>query len=89
MNNTNKKILYEKLNASEKKEVESIIKKEFKTFFGKDFETKVEKIVKAQLKGSEFEDKVVGITRNVLVQLYKSLWTKRQFWTKTLKNKPA
>jgi hypothetical protein len=34
----------------------------------------------------DFENKVVDITRNVLVQLYKQLWTRRSFWVNDLKN---
>ena len=37
---------------------------------------------------SEKENKVVEITRNVLVQLYKQLWTRRSFWANDLRNSP-
>ena len=43
---------------------------------------KVKEIVK------DFENKVVEITRNVLVQLYKQLWTRRSFWANDLRNSP-
>lgn len=53
-----------------------------------EFKTKVEKIVKDRLKNEkELEDKVVEITKNVLTQLYKTLWTKRGFWKSNLSNK--
>ena len=59
-------------------------------FDSRDFESKIEKIVKEKLKGNkELEDKVVDITKNVLTQLYKALWTKRSFWSSTLKNSRA
>lgn len=52
------------------------------------FNAKVEKIVKDRLKDNkELEDKVVEITRNVISQLYKTLWTKRGFWQNNLINK--
>ena len=35
----------------------------------------------------ELEDMVVDITKNVLTQLYKTLWIKRNFWKTTLTNK--
>ena len=54
------------------------IKKEMKIFLStNDFENKVSKIVKKKLEDSkELEDKVVEITKNVLTQLYKTLWSK-------------
>ena len=52
------------------------------------FKSKIEKIVKDRIKNEkELEDKVVEITRNVLTQLYKNLWTKRAFWRNNLSNK--
>jgi hypothetical protein len=53
-----------------------------------EFKSKIEKIVKDRIKkDKELEDKVVEITRNVLTQLYKTLWTKRAFWRGGLSNK--
>ena len=54
----------------------------------KEFSTKVEKIVKDRIKNEkELEDKVVEITKNVLTQLYKTLWIKRATWSNNLTNK--
>ena len=53
-----------------------------------EFKSKVEKIVKDRIKNEkELEDKVVEITKNVLTQLYKALWTKRSIWKTMLSNK--
>ena len=53
-----------------------------------EFKNKIEKIVKDRIKNEkELEDKVVDITRNVLSQLYKTLWTKRGTWMNNLSNK--
>jgi len=53
-----------------------------------EFKTKIERIVKDKLKNNrELEDKVVEITRNVITQLYKTLWTKRSVWKNNLTNK--
>jgi hypothetical protein len=65
-------------------------KSELKTYVldSKDFETKIGKIVKEKIKNDkELEDMVVDITKNVLTQLYKTLWIKRNFWKTTLTNK--
>lgn len=54
----------------------------------KDLEEKIEKIVKNRLlKDKEIEDKFVDISKNVIIQLYKTLWVKRNFWSTALKNK--
>lgn len=49
---------------------------------------KIEDIVSAKIKGDKaLEDKVVDITKNVLTQLYKTLYTKKSFWKDNLTNK--
>ncbi len=67
----------------------SDISKEVKVYMdSQDFKNKVEKIVKDRLKNEkELEDKIVDITKNVLTQLYKTLWTKKSFWRDNLSNK--
>ena len=50
---------------------------------------KIEDIVSAKIKGDKaLEDKVVDIVKNVLTQLYKTLYTKKGFWKDNLSNKP-
>ena len=52
------------------------------------FKKKIEKIISDKLKDDkELEDKVVEISRNVLTQLYKTLWIKRNVWRDALSNK--
>lgn len=65
------------------------ISKEVKIYMdGKEFKTKIEKIVKDKLKDNkELEDQVVNITKNVITQLYKALWLKRGVWQNSLTNK--
>lgn len=77
-----KKNINEELTKSE-------LSKELKIYLDSEaFKTKVEKIVKDRLKTEKvLEDRVVEITRNVLTQLYKALWTKRSFWRDNLNNK--
>jgi hypothetical protein len=49
---------------------------------------KIEDIVITKIKGNkELEDKIVDITKNVLTQLYKTLYTKKDFWKANLSNK--
>lgn len=67
----------------------SDVSKEIKVYMNSsDFKTKIEKIVKDRLKNEkELEDKIVDITKNVITQLYKTLWTKRATWMNNLTNK--
>jgi hypothetical protein len=67
----------------------SDVDKGIKTFMdSNEFKSKIEKIVKDRIKNEkELEDKVVEITKNVITQLYKTLWTKRTFWANNLSNK--
>ncbi len=47
----------------------------------------ITKIVKDKIKNDkELERYFVDINKNVLTQLYKTLWTKRGFWQSALKN---
>ena len=80
-----KQILRENLSGEDK----SKIKKEvINHLSSNEFKDKVEKIIKDRIKNEkELEDKIVEITRNVLTQLYKTLWTKKSFWQSQLKNK--
>jgi len=55
-----------------------------------EFKTKIEKIVKDRIKNEkELEDKVVDITKNVLTQLYKTLWVRRNSWLNGLNNQKS
>ena len=67
------------------------VSKEVKIYLdSNEFKAKVEKIVKDRIKNDkELEDKVVDITKNVLTQLYKTLWVRRGMWRSELKNKAS
>jgi hypothetical protein len=65
------------------------VKNQIKTYIDSgDFNAKIEKIVKDRIKNEkELESKVVEITKNVMIQLYKTLWVKRSMWVNQLSNK--
>lgn len=67
------------------------VSKEVKIYMdSSEFKSKIEKIVKDRIKNEKvLEDKVVEITRNVLIQLYKTLWSKRGIWVNNLTNKSS
>jgi hypothetical protein len=82
-----KQNVHEALTKSDKTE----IKKEINVRLdSRDFEKKIEKIVRDRIKNEKaLEDKVVEISRNVLSQLFKQLWIKRSAYINGISNKPA
>jgi len=82
MDNNRKERILEELAQSDKIEVKKYI------LTSTELEAKINKIVKAKLKGNrDMDDQVVKITKNVLTQLFKALWVKRSFWKAGLSNK--
>lgn len=83
-----KQILKEELTRADKAEIKKIAKTEFESMLkDNNVKSKVEDIVKKQLKNDKPTQKeVADITQKVLVQFYKTLWTKRNFWANKLDN---
>lgn len=65
------------------------LERELKKFLNSDaLDKKITKVVSDETKSDkEMEKFVVDITKNVLIQLYKTMWTRKAFWTSGLKNK--
>lgn len=83
-----KQILKEELTRADKAEVKKMIRSEFEDMLkNSNIKTKIEDIVKKQLKNDKPTQKeVADITQKVLVQFYKTLWTRRSFWANKLDN---
>tara|TARA_R110000803_G_scaffold5634_2_gene18556 strand:- start:6157 stop:6429 length:273 start_codon:yes stop_codon:yes gene_type:complete len=79
------KIISESFTKTDENNIGVMIRKEIKKAFGTDLEKKVSKIIKNELKGSKFKKEIVEINKDVLVQLYKELWMRRQFWLTAIK----
>ena len=84
-------ILNESISTSDKSELKILIRKEIKDFLdinrSSDLERKIGDIIKRKFKNDkDIEKYIVDITRNVLVQLYKNLYTRKNFWANDLKN---
>ena len=88
MKNRIKKILKEELNRSDKAEIKRLARAEFEDMLKKsDIKSKIEKIVVDQLKkDNPTKKEVANITQKVLVQFYKTMWTRRNFWANKLDN---
>lgn len=83
-----KQILKEELSRNDKAEVKKLARAEFDDMLKKsDVKSKIEDLVKKQLKNDKATQKeVADITQKVLVQFYKTLWTRRNFWANKLDN---
>jgi hypothetical protein len=75
----------ESLTQSDENQIGVMIRKEIKNAFGDDLEKKVLKIIQKELKGKNLRKDILDITKDVLVQLYKELWMRRQFWINSIK----
>jgi len=76
-----------KINEAEltKKDINDEVVRVLKT---NDIKKIINDLVTQQLKNdTKLQDEIVDITRNVMTQLFKTLWIKRSFWQSTLSNK--
>lgn len=83
-----KKMLKEELSRADKNEVKKLARAEFEDMLKKtDIKKKIESIVIDQLKKDKPTQKeIANITQKVLVQFYKTMWTRRTFWSNKLDN---
>lgn len=81
-----KNILKEELSRADKNEIKKLARAEFEDMLKKtDIKSKIEKIVIDQLKKDKPTQKEIAIiTQKVLVQFYKTMWTRRSFWSNKL-----
>jgi signal recognition particle GTPase len=88
MKKTIKNILKEELSRADKNEIKKLARSEFEDMLKtSDIKSKIEKIVIDQLKKDKPTQKEVAeITQKVLVQFYKTMWTRRSFWSNKLDN---
>jgi len=83
-----KKIIKEELTRADKAEIKKLARKEFEDMLKtSDIKSKIEDLVKKQLKNDKPTQKeIADITQKVLVQFYKTMWTRRSFWANKLDN---
>lgn len=72
---------------TEKKEVERIARKEIKDFMDStQAANKVLAIIKKELRGKDIDEKAAEIAVKVVVELFRTLWQRKNFWESSLKN---
>jgi hypothetical protein len=81
-----KKVLKEELSRADKTEIKKLARAEFEDMLKKtDIKNKIESLVRDQLKKDKPTQKEIAtITQKVLVQFYKTMWTRRSFWSNKL-----
>lgn len=81
--------LNEEFSKTDKKEIQKMIDKSMGDFINdREFEKKIETIVKNNLKvqgNKKLEKEITDITKNVITQLYRTLWVRRNFWKNSIK----
>jgi len=87
-----KNILKEELNSSDEARIKKLARDEFDKMIKKhvsspELEKKIKELVLQNIKKDKPTQKeVASITKEVLVKLYKTLWTRKGFWSNGLEN---
>lgn len=86
-----KNLIKKKLNESFNKEDKDEVKAEvIKALKSSDLKDVISTLVSKEIKGNkDLEKETIEISRNVLTQLFKTLWNKRGFWQTSLTNKSS
>jgi hypothetical protein len=78
------------LTATEKNEIEVMIRKEIKDFFGsttmQQYENKLIDVISKELKRGKLEGDVKDITLRMFREFYQFMWMNRSYWEPKLKN---
>ena len=78
------------LTATEKNEIEVMIRKEIKDFFGsttmQHYENKLIDTISKELKRGKLEGDVKDITLRMFREFYQFMWMNRSYWEPKLKN---
>lgn len=78
------------LTSSEKKEIESMIRKEIKSFMEnntvKQFEDKIMDRIQKEIKRGKLEGEIKDITLRMFREFYQFMWMNRSYWEPRLKN---
>jgi hypothetical protein len=78
------------LTASEKNEIEIIVRKEIKNFMGnntmKQFEDKLMDRIQKDIKRGKLEGDIKDITLRMFREFYQFMWMNRSYWEPRLKN---
>lgn len=78
------------LSATDKREIETMIRKEVKTFLDsntlKQFEDRMVDIIQKEIKRGKIQGDINEIVIKIMREFYNIMWTKRSFWEPQLRN---
>lgn len=75
------------LTTQDKTEIANIAKKEINTFLDTSkAHTIVVKMIQKELGNKKIDEAIVDLATKVVVELYKTLWQRKEFWASALKN---
>jgi hypothetical protein len=75
------------LTDSDKSQIETIVKREIRDFMDSTQAHRVVvKAIQAELGTNKIDEKIVDLSTKVVVELFKTLWTRKGFWETALKN---
>jgi hypothetical protein len=75
------------LTDQDKREIEKITRKEIKDFLDTtQAHNIVIKVIQKELGTKKIDDKIVDLSTKVVVELFKTLWTRKSFWEGPLKS---
>jgi len=78
------------LTSTEKKEIETIVRKEIKDFLGsntmKQFEDKLIDTIAKEIKRGSLEGDIKDIVIKIFREFYQFMWTQRGYWEPRLKS---
>jgi anti-sigma28 factor (negative regulator of flagellin synthesis) len=78
------------LSATDKREIEVLIRKEIKSFLNSNtlnqFENKMIELVRKEITKGKMRGDVNDIVTNIMREFYRLMWTQRSFWEPNLRN---
>ena len=78
------------LSASDKRDIETMVRKEIKSFLDsntlKQFEHRMIDLVQKEIKRGKIQGDINEIVTKIMREFYNIMWTKRSFWEPQLKN---
>ena len=78
-------LIVEALTDTDIRRIEAVARREIRDFLRQNLEKKVTDFIQKELKGKENEKIIKNIASKMIVDLYRSLWTKRSFWESDIK----
>ena len=75
------------MDASDKREMETIVRREMKSFLDSTHaQNVIIRAIQKELGTRKIDDKIIDLATKVVVELFRTLWQRKSFWESSLKN---